>query len=154
MYPNNLNFDNMKKKIASIQDTTHVQIHITCKGTTSRGPIRAAKHRRFRNGDVFCSMLWDKTEYILFSLIFNTKFALVSWLHPAYITCSMQVRVPALASIFLKLRNWKTGKKPGGRFSSEPPVGPRFDRFSPVRWRGRSSALNRPVEAPVPVFSG
>jgi hypothetical protein len=34
----------------------------------------------------------------------------------------------------------------------KPVVGPRFGRFSPVQWRGRSSVLTKPVRLPVPVF--
>ena len=36
----------------------------------------------------------------------------------------------------------------------KPAVRPRFDRFIPVWWRDRSSALKEPAKAPVPVFSG
>jgi hypothetical protein len=37
---------------------------------------------------------------------------------------------------------------------SKPAVGPWVSRFIPAQLRTRSSALKKPVEAPVPVFSG
>jgi hypothetical protein len=44
--------------------------------------------------------------------------------------------------------------RPVGGLMSKTEVGPWFSKFFPVRWRGQSCALNKPVRSLVPVFSG